>query len=407
MSRQLEAVIANVPRPHVIEGPVAFCIYYRFNLPSEQPASVVAFSKLGWQIEKQGFDKALMRAVGLRNRGAIQHASILQRLDGWVRKLGVWRGGQEQLSEREVHQQLSDWLAQIEDTSVSIPLSELLREAKLQPDNAACHIALGAKFASQPDWEKAVQYYSEAIRLCPRFAELYQRRGSLQLGLGNSQAALSDFNAALELAPFMPSLYESRARFFAGLDAWRQAENDLNEAIRLAPRDPAIWMARSSIRLAMGNRPAAISDLQAALELDPHAGYAHVQLATIYKQAGVVDLNRSIEHSSRAIELLPCGIQPAFHVGGTRTVIASQWKVKDRATQTLMELFYRNLWQKNMTKLDTLREAQLTMLAQYDPQNGELTRGLRTTTLKIVGDRNTPISNERLSRVDPVLWGAI
>lgn len=56
------------------------------------------------------------------------------------------------------------------------------------------------------------------------------------------------------------------------------------------------------------------------------------------------------------------GLQRAFHIAGARSVIASLWKVEDRSTQELMKRFYTNLWQKNMSKIDALREAQLWML---------------------------------------------
>jgi CHAT domain-containing protein len=52
------------------------------------------------------------------------------------------------------------------------------------------------------------------------------------------------------------------------------------------------------------------------------------------------------------------GLQRAFHLAGTRTVVASLWKVDDEATAVLMRLFYRNLWQKEMPPIEALCEAQ-------------------------------------------------
>ena len=69
------------------------------------------------------------------------------------------------------------------------------------------------------------------------------------------------------------------------------------------------------------------------------------------------------------------GLQRAFQSAGTRTVVASLWKVDDRATQVLMVNFYRNLWDKKLGMLDALRQAQLTMLHQYRPKEGKL-RGI-------------------------------
>ena len=58
------------------------------------------------------------------------------------------------------------------------------------------------------------------------------------------------------------------------------------------------------------------------------------------------------------------GLQRAFQVAGSRAVVASMWKVNDRATQQLMSDFYQNLWEKKMTKLEALRTAQIAMLKE-------------------------------------------
>jgi CHAT domain-containing protein len=55
------------------------------------------------------------------------------------------------------------------------------------------------------------------------------------------------------------------------------------------------------------------------------------------------------------------GLQRAFHVAGCRNVVASLWKVNDGATQALMTLFYRNLWEKKLSPAQALRQAQLTL----------------------------------------------
>jgi CHAT domain-containing protein len=55
------------------------------------------------------------------------------------------------------------------------------------------------------------------------------------------------------------------------------------------------------------------------------------------------------------------GLQRAFHVAGTRTVIATLWKVDDQATAALMSLFYHHLWREQKTPLEALRLAQLEL----------------------------------------------
>jgi CHAT domain-containing protein len=55
------------------------------------------------------------------------------------------------------------------------------------------------------------------------------------------------------------------------------------------------------------------------------------------------------------------GLQRAFHLAGARTVVASLWRVDDRATAALMALFYHHLWKKKLPPLQALRQAQLEL----------------------------------------------
>jgi CHAT domain-containing protein len=53
------------------------------------------------------------------------------------------------------------------------------------------------------------------------------------------------------------------------------------------------------------------------------------------------------------------GLQRSFQAAGARAVVASLWKVDDQGTQMLMVEFCKNLWEKKVPKLETLREARV------------------------------------------------
>lgn len=83
------------------------------------------------------------------------------------------------------------------------------------------------------------------------------------------------------------------------------------------------------------------------------------------------------------------GLQRAFQISGARTVVASLWKVDDTATRRLMERFYRNMFEKEMSKLDAIIEAQ-----RWAINNPQAMRSLD------IGGK------DEAQRSDPRLWAA-
>ncbi len=55
------------------------------------------------------------------------------------------------------------------------------------------------------------------------------------------------------------------------------------------------------------------------------------------------------------------GLARGFLYAGARRVIASLWRVEDRATAALMAAFYRGLWQDSLSPAAALRQAQLEL----------------------------------------------
>ncbi len=75
------------------------------------------------------------------------------------------------------------------------------------------------------------------------------------------------------------------------------------------------------------------------------------------------------------------GLQRALQTAGVGATVASLWTVSDEKTNLLMQRFYANLWDKKLTRLEALREAQLWMLN---------TGGAATTDSKSPGQRTSP-----------------
>ncbi len=85
-------------------------------------------------------------------------------------------------------------------------------------------------------------------------------------------------------------------------------------------------------------------------------------------------------------------LQRAFLLAEARSVVGSLWEVDERATAELMTLFYTNLWEKGLTKVEALRVAQRTMRDYYNWNDGSHRKPEGTA----------PLSRE--NRTPPRLW---
>jgi CHAT domain-containing protein/tetratricopeptide (TPR) repeat protein len=97
------------------------------------------------------------------------------------------------------------------------------------------------------------------------------------------------------------------------------------------------------------------------------------------------------------------GLQRALHYAGTRDVAASLWKVPDRSTAALMGLFYRNLWDKNLTPIEALRQAQLELYRHPD-KIPELAKGFRGKFEIVSETGDVQIKPAKDGTAHPLLW---
>ena len=114
----------------------------------------------------------------------------------------------------------------------------------------------------------------------------------------------------------------------------------------------------SGLVLAGANRPAQDGQddgILTALEVG-ELNLSHVELATLSAcQTGLGE-------TAGGEGLL--GLQRAFQISGRNSVVATLWTIRDDASRSLMIDFYDNLWKKKLSKLESLRQAQLTMLRE-------------------------------------------
>jgi CHAT domain-containing protein len=99
------------------------------------------------------------------------------------------------------------------------------------------------------------------------------------------------------------------------------------------------------------------------------------------------------------------GLQRAFHYAGASDVVGSLWKVPDLSTAALMALFYRNLWDKNLSPMEALRRAQLEVY-KNPGKIPALAKGFRGTFEVVTGAVDGGIEPSPDGTAHPLLWAA-
>jgi CHAT domain-containing protein len=95
-------------------------------------------------------------------------------------------------------------------------------------------------------------------------------------------------------------------------------------------------------------------------------------------------------------------------MAGARTTVGTLWQVDDAATALLMGEFYANLWQKKLSKLEALRQAQLTVLKHPERVTAQRERLGRELTKRGLAAKSRPLPTvvAAPSRTAPVFWAA-
>jgi tetratricopeptide (TPR) repeat protein len=98
----------------------------------------------------------------------------------------------------------------------------------------------------QRDFDRAVELYTETIRIDPRFGPAYSRRGQLRLAQGQIDGAVADFDTALELDDTAAEAWWWRGDALAVADRLDEAVTSYIRALSLRPD-----LARARFNLAV------------------------------------------------------------------------------------------------------------------------------------------------------------
>jgi tetratricopeptide (TPR) repeat protein len=136
-----------------------------------------------------------------------------------------------------------------------------------RPGRALALYEDGVRFSAAANHKRAVECFSEAIKLAPNTGKLLHHRGASFAGMGSFDAAVFDYDTAVRLDPAYPDTYLDRGNVRLLMDEPEKAARDYSEAIRLRPGWAEAYANRAVAHAETGDAAASNADAQRAVSL--------------------------------------------------------------------------------------------------------------------------------------------
>lgn len=198
-----------------------------------------------------------------------------------------------------VNYELARLLSQLRRWSEAEPVFRKLLVQK--PRDANLQAAVGMFYSGQMQFEKALPYFDEALRLRPgdEFLRMFLTvNRSRQQAVGRLPHLLKDLareptNARLHLDAMQALIFANRTA---------EALKVIEALYALDPKDPEVYVNVSVILMEIGHNQPAMDALHRSLAKAENPG-GHLNLAIGYESAGKLDL--AIQHYAKVIQLKP------------------------------------------------------------------------------------------------------
>jgi len=173
----------------------------------------------------------------------------------------------------------------------------------LAPGAGRLHSDYGLVLDAKGDHRQAIEHYTRAIELEPRFAEAYCNRAAAYRRIGNYDLAIHDATRAIELNPDYAEAYNNRANAYGMLRQYDAAIRDYTRALQIRPDLAQAYSNHGLAYAAIGDIERAMRDYDKAIELRPDYPGSYFNRAMILSDRG--DFRGAVGDLTRFIALKP------------------------------------------------------------------------------------------------------
>lgn len=148
-------------------------------------------------------------------------------------------------------------------------LEHFTRAAQLQPRFAEAHSNRGVALQEMKRWDEALACYRRALEIDPMHVDALYNRGVALSALERRNEALESFDRVLRVRPDYARAWNNRGNLLQELDRWPEALQSYERALQLRPNHPELLMNRGIALLELSRPREALASFERAAALDP------------------------------------------------------------------------------------------------------------------------------------------
>ena len=161
----------------------------------------------------------------------------------------------------------------------------------------------GKAYQDKGEYDLAIQNFSEAIRLNPRYADAFYHRGFARWFKGENDLAIQDYSEAIKIDQNHVDALSRRGFVFRNIGNTDRANQDFDRATSINPTGAEGLVSRGRAYLYRGDNDGAIQDNSEAIRLDPNSHEAFTGRGLAY--ANKRDFDNAIRDYDQAIRINP------------------------------------------------------------------------------------------------------
>lgn len=206
------------------------------------------------------------------------------------------------------------------DSSYLTIMSRLKIQKNKEPNNEFWIYCLGIVSEHSKKYDKAIEYYKEAIDKGMINSAFFDRLSSCYTDMGNYNIALDYINRAIDLDSSDLDYWHNRAAINYELENYEMTLNDLDYCIKQQPDSYWYYYRRGWYKSLFGDKEGALEDYTSSITLNPNYSYVYISRGKLFldigeKKLAKKDFEKCIELDTMNMNDMICAFYAYHHLG--------------------------------------------------------------------------------------------